>query len=513
MKKPAENQDATDKTPVSGGLYGGLLLIAFAGLIDAAYLSYVHLTNQACAGGNGCSAVLATPYAMILGIPVAAIGMGMYLALVVFAVQILRCPEEAPIFEPWLFGISAAGVLVSGYFIAVQAFVIGEWCPFCLLSAALTVCFFLVCLYGCLKTGSLRGVATQTSLIQRGMPMAVAALVLPPLFVVTAAHSLTGENRQTKASEEQIVATIGGRQYTLGDVDEAIRGELQQLEEERYQARKAYLEEQLLMVEGAKQGMNAEELVQKEVVSKIPVDKKEVFQFIQENRTRLPKPINEELMGKIENHLRKQKIPAAKKGYLARLKDRHGFRLDLPLPSRLSISVNPGDGPSTGPVDAPVTVIEYSDFECPYCSKAHQTMKELSRRYPDKIRLVFRHFPLKQHKRAPRAAEFAYCAGQQDRFWHFADVAFANQKNLSDDDLFDYARRSGIADMAGFTQCIESGQGAAAVQKNMDEGKTWGVDSTPSFFINGRFFSGLPKDLEGIIVEELAAAKPDLPKS
>ena len=125
------------------GIYGALLLIAVAGFADAVYLSRVHLTaTRTCGGGDGCSAALNSPWAEIAGIPVAALGAGMYLALAWFALRSLHRRDTAAAHDPWLFILSGAGTAASVFFTILQATIIDQWCPFCLLSAGLVTAFF-----------------------------------------------------------------------------------------------------------------------------------------------------------------------------------------------------------------------------------------------------------------------------------------------------------------------------------------------------------------------------------
>jgi len=484
--------------------YGVLFLISLAGLLDASYLSWVHLSvSQTCIAGSGCSAVLATSYAVFIGIPVAAIGAGMYLVLAIFSVRILRAPEKGPGCEPWLFAISLTGVLASTYLTALQAFVIGEWCPFCLLSAGLIAAFFSLCLYGCLKTGSLGTAMKHPGMLRQNLPAAVLALILPSLVILAVDNTFGATDRKKTASGEQIVGIMGERRITLTEVDEAIQIKLQQIEAQRYSERKAFLETELIEMEADQRGMTPSALLQREVVEKITVGQDEIQQFIEANRARLPKLPLPVLKEKIENLLRGRKTEDARGAYVERLKEKHGAQFTLPLPPRLTIDANPRGGPVTGPVNAPVTIIEFSDFECPFCGKTHQTLEELTHRYPGKIRLAFRHFPLEQHRKARQIAEFSNCAHQQDLFWPFADRVFAQQGGLSVEKLYVIARQVGL-DTELFSKCIEAGGGRQAVARDIAEGKDWGLRSTPSLFINGRYFSGLPKDLDGVIEEELA---------
>lgn len=481
-----------------------LLLIAVIGFLDASYLSLVHLSaSKTCGVGSGCSEVLASTWAEMAGIPVAALGTGMYLALTWFTVQVLRSRETLPAAEPWMFIISALGVGGSAFFFVIQAVVIRQWCLLCLLSGGLATAFFFICLSGCIRTGSLGNAIKQPGILNKGLPWALLALVLPPLIVLAAGAGRGEDGSGNTVSDNRVVGIMGVEKYMLADVDRAIQGKLQQLDEQRYRARKAFLDEKLIALEAARQGLTPKTLIRKEVSGKISVEPDEVNRYIRENRSRLPKRISPRITRNIKNRLRQKKAAAARADYLARLKETYGVQYRLPLPERVAIEANPRGGPVKGPADAPVTLIVFTDFECSFCRKTHEELDALMDRFPGKIRLAFRHFPLAMHKMARQTAEFAWCAQQQGRFWYFADSVFAHKGRLSKDILHTYARQSGIKDMEDFNECVRSDRGKKAVAEDIAEGKRLGVHSTPGLFINGRFFSGMPKDIDAIIQEEI----------
>ena len=156
-----------------------------------------------------------------------------------------------------------------------------------------------------------------------------------------------------------------------------------------------------------------------------------------------------------------------------------------PEPTRGTINVD--DDPMKGDANAPVTIVEFSDFECPFCAKFYsQTMNQLQTNYIDtgKVKLVFRDFPLSFHQNAQKAAEAAECADDQGKFWEMHDAIFENQQSLSISSLKQWAGQIGL-DTGEFNSCLDSGKHSEEVQSDFREGATYGVSGTPSFFING----------------------------
>ena len=142
-----------------------------------------------------------------------------------------------------------------------------------------------------------------------------------------------------------------------------------------------------------------------------------------------------------------------------------------------------------GPSDAPVTIIEISDFQCPYCGKAKKTVDELLKLYPDKIKLVFKNFPLGFHKNAQKAAEAFECAGEQGKYWEMYDKLFGNQKNLEIADLKKYAKELDLQ-TSQFNECLDSGKYEEKIKNSIEETQEFGISGTPGFFINKQFVGG-----------------------
>jgi protein-disulfide isomerase len=158
-----------------------------------------------------------------------------------------------------------------------------------------------------------------------------------------------------------------------------------------------------------------------------------------------------------------------------------------------------------GNKNAKITIVEYSDIQCPFCSRFHETMLQVMKNYPDKVRWVFRHFPLESiHPYARKAAEAAECAGEQGKFWEYTDKLYANQSSLSTEYLSTAAQEVGL-NTGKFDSCLSSGKMAARVSSDLQQGQNLGVKGTPGSFINGKSVPGaVPySTLEGMIKAEL----------
>ncbi|RYE85639.1 MAG: oxidoreductase [Myxococcales bacterium] len=153
-----------------------------------------------------------------------------------------------------------------------------------------------------------------------------------------------------------------------------------------------------------------------------------------------------------------------------------------PLPDDLARRQAAGDAPSFGPKDAKVTVVEYSDFECPFCSRAAEAVSKVKEKYGTRVRFVFRQFPLPMHRNADLAAQASLAAHAQGKFWPFHDQLFANQRELDRASLEKYAQKAGL-DMAKFKKALDEHTYADTVKADMKLGSEANVSGTPSMFI------------------------------
>jgi len=167
-----------------------------------------------------------------------------------------------------------------------------------------------------------------------------------------------------------------------------------------------------------------------------------------------------------------------------------------------AVEVSVDGHPSRGAAMAPVTIVEFSDFECPYCGRAHPMLNELLRAQEGQVRVVFRNYPLSGHPRAMPAARAAVAAGAQGKFWEMADLLFEHQHQLEDEDLERYAEQLGL-DMERFRADLRSPETQARIDRDRQEGERLDLQGTPTFFVNGHRFHEPPASLPAYVREEL----------
>jgi protein-disulfide isomerase len=304
------------------------------------------------------------------------------------------------------------------------------------------------------------------------------------------------------------VASVGGEPITLAQLDEEASAQLFKLQQQMFDARKAALDtmidKRLLEVEAASQGMTTEALLAAEVHDKAAeITDAEVDEFYEQNKARMRGDVDK-MREPIQKHLIQQQSAELMKTFKKSLRDKAEVKIFM---EKVRIVVDPGDSPRHGSADAPIEIIEFSDFQCPYCVRGTDTLNEVKEKYGDKVTVVFRHFPLPMHDRAHRAAEASECANDQGKFWEYHDQLFANQRAMTEENLVIYAENVEL-NLTAFNECLTSDKHVATVDEDMKDGAAAGMSGTPGFFINGIFLSGaMPIDkFTEVIDAELAKA-------
>lgn len=292
------------------------------------------------------------------------------------------------------------------------------------------------------------------------------------------------------ASAGQVLARLNGDAITDEEVRKASGAKLAQAEMEIYDVRKdaidQIIDDRILEAQAKKEGTAKADYLKKNVFDKIKIEDKDIEKFFNENKAQMQGKKLEEVKGNIQGFLFRDKHQKVYGDLLADLRKKAEVEILIHAPR---VEIEEGNNPAIGPKDAPVKVVEFTDYQCPFCGKARPTVNQMLNEYKGKVRYVLRDFPLSFHKDAMKAHESARCAGEQDKYWEMNKKLFSDQTAIKIDDLKKYAGELKL-DMKKFDECLDSGKFTKVVQENQAYGETVGVSGTPAFFINGRMISG-----------------------
>ncbi|MFN8543155.1 MAG: thioredoxin domain-containing protein [Candidatus Binatia bacterium] len=310
------------------------------------------------------------------------------------------------------------------------------------------------------------------------------------------------------AAADAPVATVGDHQITHAQLETHVKAKLIEIENERFEALKEGLDElvaeELFKQEAKARSTTPEALRKQEVEDKVaaPTDA-QIQQVYEQNKQALNGQALDAVKDRIVQYLNQQAAGQREEAYIAELKGKHKTTIALRAPT---VEVADAGRPAKGDVKAPITIIEFSDYECPFCKRAEPTVTQVLATYGDKIRLVYRDYPLPFHAHARPAANAAACANAQGKFWEYHAKVFA-AADLSDEALKKLAAEAGL-DAGKFDACFAKKEFDAAIEKDVNDGQAVGVNGTPAFFINGRMISGAQpfEKFKEIIDEELASA-------
>jgi len=325
------------------------------------------------------------------------------------------------------------------------------------------------------------------------------------LFVPLAA-SITAQNVSTN-QPKQIVATVNGQ--TIYDSDLAVEGQLQSLRSQEYEIKRKALDpliDQKLLEKAAKEkGVTTEQLLHQEVEAKVqdPSDD-EIKGYYLAQSAKVNQPLDENRKAQLRQAIRQAQTAQLHEDFMNRLREQSKVVVLL-SPPRVQVAYDPKR--LRGNAKAPIMLVEFSDYQCPYCHRVEPTIKNLMAKYGEKISLSYRDFPLTSiHPNAMIAAEASRCALEQGKFWEYHDQLFTSS-SLEKNSLVDYARNLKLDDKQ-FESCLTTEKYKTDIEKDEAEGRGVGVNGTPGFFINGVFINGAVPESEftKIIDDELARA-------
>lgn len=304
----------------------------------------------------------------------------------------------------------------------------------------------------------------------------VVFLIALVVGLATVGWQLRTSGRETGSSPQPVLARIGDAPITLGEVEETVALPLYLLQTQRHhilqEALQKLIDERLLQAEATRKGLSVPELLneasQSESIARL---------------AGLPAPVKP--ASAQGSSLDVQEQARIRQALIVSLRRQADIHIQLPnlTPPVLPVSTE-GDR-LLGPDQAPITIVEFSDFQCPYCQLSVKVLKELRQLYGDRIRLVYRDYLGSNHPYALQAAEAARCAGEQGQFWAYHDLLFERQSPGRGWDFPSLANELGLQADA-FHGCLNSGRYRDQIMKDLQDGLKLGVMSTPTFFVNGR---------------------------
>jgi protein-disulfide isomerase len=304
----------------------------------------------------------------------------------------------------------------------------------------------------------------------------------------------------------EVVAEVNGTKITRADLDKEEASKLLQVRFQTFMTEQKALEElidnRLLEMAAARQHVTVEQLVDREITSQVKDPSEEQLRFYYDD-SNSSEPY-ETARKKILDVVRQRRIAKARTAYLEQLRSEANVFISLAPPVAV---VAVGDAPRLGPGNAAVQLIEFADYECPYCAKVFPHLQKLHEQFGNQLAIYYKDFPLPMHAHAQKAAEAARCAGAQGKFWEYHDRLFATNA-LDTPQLKQYARELGL-NASQFDRCLDSGEQASGVQKDLSQAQQLGVNGTPSFFVEGHYLSGAVdyNTLRDLVIQQINAKK------
>jgi predicted DsbA family dithiol-disulfide isomerase/uncharacterized membrane protein len=407
--------------------------------------------------GQGCRKALKFH---LFGIPISWYGL-IYYIILIFLVYVM---------EPWVFWFIMAGFGIELTLIWIMIY-FRAFCIFCTINAVIMIALFLFVF-------DLAGIWESLSIIL--------IFSMGSLFFIYR-ENVSEFKVVSETNDDSIVAKVNGDVITMEEVEHPLIQNIYSLKTKIYQLRKERLER-----------LVRERLIKKQARLK-GVSDKELIDLILKDKS-----------NNFDDTLEQSKKEEIIK-YADSLKPNYNIEVFLQPPVLPVINVPIIDNPYLGRRNAPVVVIEFSDYMCPACRKTHQIVEHIKKKYRDRIQWVFKDFPLEQHEGADKMAEAAYCANDQGTFWKYQDLLFSSENKPGPEEFKQYAQKLGL-DEKKFMQCIENRKHRSRVEENVKIGREIGISATPTLIINGEMISGTmsAEKLEELIEEALKKVSPTI---
>ena len=336
------------------------------------------------------------------------------------------------------------------------------------------------------------------------------SLALPVFVFLLLGSAASLAQTAGQAKQKEPLAVVGGQTIYDDDLVPFVQGQVFQLRLQEYEVKSKALEnlvnQKLLEAEAKKRGIPTEKLLEQEVDAKVAEPTEAELQALYIVQKEQLRKSFDEIKAQLQQLLKQAKLQQTRQDYYKRLREQAGVSIFLQKP-KVEVAYDPAR--LRGNPKAPVVIVEFSDFQCPYCRSVQPTLKNLLAKYEGRVSLSYRDLPLRDiHPQAQMAAEASRCAGEQGKFWEYHDLLFENPNKLNREGLVEQVRSLKL-DEKQFDSCLSSGKYKAQVEQDRQLGLRAGLTGTPGFFINGNMLSGnLPQDsFEKVIQSELADSK------
>jgi len=336
------------------------------------------------------------------------------------------------------------------------------------------------------------------------------------LFLTLSLLVVTGcvkqqENAGGQGGEEnEVYAVVNGQEIKAKDVQDKIKNDLQELKRNEYEIKKRATEEvvqqKLVEEEAKKQGTTIDKIFsQFDSLKDGDVSPDDIKGFLK-SRNIEEKKLTKQEKDSIPQIIKMQRVYEARQKFVQDLRAKANVQFKIPKPPEEIVNVDPGHGTPWGSPSAKVTIVEFSDFQCPFCARGRQRLDEVMDKYKDKVKVYFRYFPLESiHPMAFHAAEAAACALDQNKFWEYHNMLFDHQDKLDEKSLIGYAKDLKL-DGKSFEDCLKSHKHQADIHADQEAGQKVGVNSTPTFFVDGHAVRGAqPIEAFSEIIDESLA--------
>jgi protein-disulfide isomerase len=312
------------------------------------------------------------------------------------------------------------------------------------------------------------------------------------------------------AVKEGVAAKAGEIEITNQELNDGIESELFEAESKVFEIKfnrlKSLLLQKYIDKDPRKKGLSNDEFLEKFVAKDVIISEKQIDTFVKDQN--IPQEhMNPQVREKIKNYIGMEKKKEAIDLWIGEQTKKSQVEVYIPKPRRPTFPVEAGTSPWLGGKDAKVTIVEFSDFQCPFCAKGADIIKELKAKYGDKIKVAFKNFPLPFHNHAEQAAVAGLCANEQgtDKFWKMHDEMFLGQDALDSEGLKKTAKKIGLK-LDAFEKCLTENKYLSQVKADMEEGNKAKVKSTPTFFVNGQLINGAQSmDVFSEIIDEALA--------